>query len=491
MRTRASGPFAPLIVTLCAAGCGGGADPASGADARPNILFVSIDSLRADHLGCYGYERDTSPFIDSLAARGARFEHAVSTTSWTLPSHASMFTGLLGVTHGLVDNGLSLSEDHITLAELLAEGGYHTAGFYGGPYLHPTFGLGQGFEVYESCMTTTAADVGDRELRTTAMHPDGPSHADTTGPRTVERVRAWAETREESAEPYFLFVHLWDVHYDYMAPEEYTARFADPAYNGPADGRLMTNPAIREGMDPADLAHVLALYDAEIRFTDDVLKDILDDLEGRGMLENTLVVVTSDHGEEFFEHGMKGHNKTLFDEVLMVPMIVVWPGEIDPGRVLPDQVQIIDLLPTFAAAAQVPDDLPVQGVDLSPLLTGEEMTARDALSGLFIDGGSQRALRSNLRKVIRMNDAQSPVYFDLAEHPTEPFEAAIHERSPRGQDLRLAGETELRDAVRRAEELRHALGKRPPNQIRLSPEILADLQKLGYVGDRDPEEDGE
>ena len=481
-------------VTLCAlfaAGCGGGADSERGTGTQPNIVFVSIDSLRADHLGCYGYDKDTSPFLDSLAARGLRFENAVSTTSWTLPSHASMFTGLLGATHGLVDNGLSLSEDHITLAELLKSSGYHTAGFFGGPYLHPTFGLGQGFEVYESCMTTTAAEVDGEELRTSAMHPDGPSHADVTGPRTAERVRAWAETREGRDEPYLLFLHLWDVHYDYMAPEEYEAQFVDPAYAGPADGRLMANPAIRSDMAAADLAHVLALYDAEIRFTDDVLRGILEDLEQRGMLENTLVLVTSDHGEEFFEHGLKGHNKTLFDEVLRVPMIVAWDGELEAGRVLQDQVQLVDLLPTFAAVARVPETLPVQGVDLVPLFSGEPMPARDALSGLFIDGLTMRALRSNKRKVFRMRDDQPGLYIDLVKHPNESIDGAITPASPLEQQVdRRRGEKQLEEAVKRAAQLKRALGKRPPNQIELSPQMLEELRGLGYVGNEKPEEDG-
>ncbi len=482
--------LAPALSGLACLACTA-EEPAAPAR-QPNIVFVSIDSLRADHLGCYGYERDTSPFMDRLAATGVRFENAVSTTSWTLPSHASMFTGLYGETHGLVDNGLSLSADHLTLAELLGHRGYATAGFFGGPYLHPAFGLGQGFEVYESCMTTTPDSIGDAELRQGAMRPDQPSHADVTGPRTREEVRAWADGRGGDQRPYFLFLHLWDVHYDFIPPPEYARLFVDPDYAGPADGRLMSNDAIRLGMQQRDLQHVLDLYDAEIRFTDAVLEGILGDLTERGMLEDTLVVITSDHGEEFFEHGLKGHNKTLFDEVLRIPLIVSWEGQIAPGQVVEDQVQLVDLMPTFAGVAGLDSDLAVQGQDLTPLLTGGSMEPRDALSGLFIDGQSQRALRSNRRKVLSLADGQPAIFIDLIENPIESQDQAIFPHSPRGQTERKQGELELRASVQRARELRGALGKRPPNQIELSPSMQRVLDDLGYTGgDEDVPKDGD
>lgn len=302
----------------------------------PNMILISVDSLRPDHLGCYGYPKNTSPFIDSLAEGGLLFENALSTTSWTLPAHAALFTGLRDSVHGLYDNGKSLSEAHVTLAEALFGGGYQTAGFFGGPYLHPAFGLGQGFEVYGNCMSERPSSGSD--VREQARSGHSASHADRTGPRTREAIAAWAQQAAGSQRPYFLFIHLWDVHYDYIAPEEYVSLFASD-YEGPVDGQLMANPAIQEGMGDADRAYLMALYDAEIRFTDDVLRGIFEDLEARGMLENSLVVLTADHGEEFFEHGQKGHNKTLFDEVLRVPMIVSWKGKVLPGTRTDLQVQ--------------------------------------------------------------------------------------------------------------------------------------------------------
>lgn len=449
---------------------------------QPNLILVSIDSLRPDHLGCYGYERETSPFLDALAASGARFETAVSTTSWTLPSHVSLFTGLYGATHGVVDNGLSLSGDHVTLAEVLKGEGYETAGFFGGPYLHPTFGVAQGFDTYVSCMGATPGDASGDAIRDSAMAPDAPSHTDITGPRTRERVQAWAEARTTD-DPYFLFVHLWDVHYDFNPPAPYATLFADADYDGLADGRLMTNPAIRPGMAPADLAQVKALYDGEIRFTDFVLAGIIGDLRELGLLEDTVIVVTADHGEEFFEHGNKGHNKTLFDEVLRIPLVVVWPGEIEPGRVIEDQVQLVDLAPTLARLSGFAGDLPSQGADLAPLLTGSSMTPRDALSGLFIDGMTQRALRSNQRKVLSVQDGVPAAYVDLTENPNESFEGIVYPQTGHSQPKRRRGEAELKAAARRADELRSMLGRRPPNAIELPASMLAELRALGYLGE--------
>jgi arylsulfatase A-like enzyme len=225
---------------------------------RPNIVFVSIDSLRRDHVGCYGYGKATTPVIDALAADGVRFDSAVSTTSWTLPAHAAMFTGLYDSTHGLYDNGLRLAPEHATLAEQLAASGYHTAGFYSGPYLHPTFGLGDGFEVYTSCMTAVDAGAGDEHVRSESRAPAGKSHDDITGPRTVAEVTRWADQRPQDR-PYFLFVHMWDVHYDFIPPPPYDTRF-DPDYTGTLSGvDFMGNPAVNPQMAPRELEHLLAL----------------------------------------------------------------------------------------------------------------------------------------------------------------------------------------------------------------------------------------
>lgn len=442
----------------------------------PDLLLISIDSLRPDHLGCYGYGKPTSPFIDRLASEGLLFENALSTTSWTLPAHAALFTGLRDSVHGLYDNGLSLNAEHSTLAEVLKAAGYRTAGFYGGPYLHPVFGLGQGFETYVNCMSQP--DLGEGARRE-AMLPDSRSHLDVTGPRTRQAVADWAASTAQDARPYFLFVHLWDVHYDYTAPEEYVRLF-DEGYQGEVDGRLMSNPAIHGDMPKRDLERLLALYDAEIRFTDDVVRGLFEDLDGLGMLENTLVVLTADHGEEFFEHRQKGHNKSLYDEVLRVPLILHWPGKVPRGARTDLQVQLIDLMPTLIAMTKVKALGRMQGRDLSPAVAGRAMPQRDALAELLIDGQSYRALRSNERKVIEVQRGAPAFFADLRAHPREDLwirEGGQHDAQ--SEERRLRAQAELRAAIERSMEFGGAL---EAGELDLDDETEARLRELGYLG---------
>jgi len=249
-----AGPWLLIVLAhvVCALGAGCSDAATSNSKPRPNIIVVSVDSLRPDHLGCYGYGRSTSPTIDALAAGGVRFQSAVSTTSWTLPAHAAMFTGLYDSTHGLFDNGLRLAPEHATLAEELKKLGYSTAGFFAGPYLHPTFGFGDGFDVYTSCMTTTDASASDAEVRRDSHSREGKSHTDITGRRTVEAVTRWADS-EPKDRPYFLFVHMWDVHYDFIPPAPYDRMF-DPDYAGTFDGAdFMANPAVNAQMAPSNV----------------------------------------------------------------------------------------------------------------------------------------------------------------------------------------------------------------------------------------------
>lgn len=447
--------------------------------ARPNIVLVSIDSLRPDHLGCYGHPRPTSPEIDRLAAEGVRFESAVSTSSWTLPAHAALFTGLYDSSHGLFDNGLRLSPDHRTLAEELRAAGYHTAGFFGGPYLHPTFGLGDGFDVYRSCMTTVPDDTDDDTLRAESRSAAGKSHEDITGPRTLDNVKAWT-AEKPGDKPYFLFVHLWDVHYDFIPPAPYDRMF-DPDYKGALDGRdFMGSRDVHRGMARRDLEHLLALYDGEIRFTDEILKQLLGALREKGLLENTLVVLTADHGEEFFEHGSKGHQKTLYDEVVRIPLVMHWPGALEAGRTVPDQVRIVDVMPTLLAAAGVRELPTMAGRDLLPLAKGKSLAPTAALLELHADKRDFRALRTRELKVIRYgrtpDGKELPnVAHDLVRDPQERL--AVQEGTNSAHDEAFA---RLDRTLESAEALRAYLGAKA-TAADVDPELERKLRETGYL----------
>ncbi len=469
---RATGIAVCFAAALGAAGC---AKPKANPGA-PNIVFISIDSLRADHLGAYGYHKPTSPSIDALAAQGVRFQWAISTTSWTLPAHAAMFTGLYDSAHGLVDNGLSLAPAQRTLAEVLKDNGYQTAGFFGGPYLHPTFGVGQGFETYESCMASLETSASEAEVRQQSAQPLPPSHSDVTSPRTLAAATSWL-ARADRDRPFFLFVHWWDVHYDFLPPPELVELF-DPGYQGSITGaNFMENPAVRPGMNPRDLQHLLALYDAEIRFTDQHIGKLVDALRACGEWENTLFVLTADHGEEFFEHGHKGHQKSLFDEVVHVPLIMVWPGHIPPGTQVKDQVRSIDLMPTMLTAAGVTRRPRMQGRDLWPLVAGQELPFEPALLELLVDKRQYRGVRTGGFKVVRVDPRLAAAGFDLLNNPTEALDRQILEPDPRV----VSGAKLLVEETERARRMLAELGA-GAEEIELDPAMRERLESLGYLG---------
>jgi arylsulfatase A-like enzyme len=423
MRTRMTSPTPILrraLSVACAVtiiACTG--TPTSDAPQQPpNIVLVSIDSLRADHLGAYGYEKPTSPFIDRLAKEGIAFESAISSTSWTLPAHAALFTGLADSAHSTLTPKSRLSDDYETLAEILGEHGYTTLALYSGPFLHPDFGLDQGFDRYIDC---TSLDLESRDPRKS----HAASHRDITNPVLLSKARD--EFDALGPEPYFLFLHMWDVHYDLIPPKKYRGMF-DKSYSGSFDGRdFRHEPGFKVGMDKADFAHVLALYDAEIRYTDDTLAKILGLLEQVGKLENTMIVITSDHGDEFLEHGGKGHRHSLFQEVIHIPLVFWMPGRVSEARIAVP-VSITDIAPTLLDLAGARPIRHVMGRSLLPALTGAELSPRPVLSELVAPprAPNMSAVLQGSGKLIVDHTRNTATYYDLSIDPDElvPLPAA-------------------------------------------------------------------
>ena len=389
---------------------------------RPNVLLVSIDSLRADHVGAYGYARETSPAIDTLARDGALFESAISSAPWTVPAHMTLLTGLPPEVHDVVTVRQKLSPDAVTLAEVLQGAGYATAAFVSGPTVMAHYGFGQGFASYDESMVERRPKLGG---------------AAVSSPGLVDLVGGWLDrwSAVETREPFFVFLHMWDVHYDYVPPPEYVERF-DPGYRGNLDARRFeTNDTISRGMDPRDLQHLIALYDGEIRFTDDHLARLFAKLRALGVLDDTIVVVTSDHGEEFFEHGSKGHAKTLYDEVLRVPLVVRYPRRVAPSQRVTQQVRLMDVAPTILGLAGVtaPEGFGARDVapenrfaDLSPYLAGRASPPFPVLPAFSSNrwlSGRQNSARTVQAKLIRyeppLPNRAGVEVFDLALDPEE------------------------------------------------------------------------
>lgn len=475
---------------LLASACG------SDAPSHPNVLVISVDSLRMDHVSAYGYKptyaphERTMPTVDRLAREGALFTNAITTTSWTLPSHMALFTGLNDRLHGVVDNAKSLDPALQTLAEALQANGYRTGGFFTGPNLHPAFGFDHGFDVYEDA---TDSELPEELFARTTDDLNGllevhvQSHSGITSPALTERGLAWLDEAADSGEPFFLFMHYWDPHYNYEAPQEYRDRF-DPHYDGPVDAeKFIYAYNIRT---PRDVQHVRAMYDAEIRYTDDHIAKLIARLDALGLTDDTIIVFTADHGEEFYEHGKKGHQRNFFSESVRIPLVIRYPHRIDPGTVVTPIVRIQDIMPTVLELTDTGVPAYATGASLLPLMEGAEegpgpqlleldLPRRDMhLSGLrdenmlvVWDHVEQKGEYYDLR--VDMRELQPVVFDDLTTNdklPVRMLREALVEQELLARELpRTAGHAELEV---------------------LPPELVADLESAGYLGALEEQADG-
>jgi arylsulfatase A-like enzyme len=443
--------------------------PAGCAERRspPLVLVISIDSLRADHVGAYGYPKPTTPRIDALARAGTRFERALSSSSWTLPAHVALLTGVADSVHGVVEESLSLGPGLPTLAERLKARGFATAAVVSGPYLHPRFGLARGFDQYFNCMGFLDDAFEPLPVAGTNIHLD--SHGDITSPCVVRRSLEWLGRQRDR--PAFLFVHFWDVHYDYKPPPGYAERF-EAAYPGRLDpSRFEFNESIHKGMPARDLEHLIALYDGEVAYTDEHVGRLLDGAAELGRRE-PLVALTSDHGDAFFEHGEKGHQKDLHAEVVRVPLVFAGPG-IPAGARRPGPAHITDVAPTLvellglrAPAARAPGD----GWSLAAALRDPAaLKGRRLASELHVGPGRGAALETLDWKVVRRFDPERAVLYQLANDSAEQKPLAA---SP---DMLSELDRWRRDAIRRGSALGAREVGRPTDALREK------LRSLGYV----------
>ncbi|MEM7136562.1 MAG: sulfatase-like hydrolase/transferase [Myxococcota bacterium] len=289
----------------------------------PNVLLITVDTLRADHLGCYGYERARTPNTDRLADEGVRVVHAIAPTPITLPSHTSIMTGLEPPAHGVRGNGAFRVPDSVTtLAETLKAEGYRTQAFVSADVLHRRFNLNQGFDGYDDDLWSEEKDSGLRMWQ-------------RSGERTMDRVLQWfaARTESPSRAPFFVWVHLFDPHAPYEAPE--------------ADAKLAATP-----------------YDGEIASVDRQIGRLVDALKEDGVLDETILVFTSDHGESLGEHEEATHAMFIYESTQHVPLIFRYPRKLDAGKVYEGPARSVDIVPTILSlAGKKPRE--TQGADLS------------------------------------------------------------------------------------------------------------------------------
>lgn len=420
---------------------------------RPNVILISVDTLRADHLGCYGYGPETSPVIDGLAQRAVLFEEVVAASPWTLPSHVSMVTSLYPASHGCsLVGGAKLQRRITTLAEILRNGGYRTRAITTILYLTQIYGFEQGFE--------SLLALGNR----------------APAERVTDEAIEWLKGHREDR--FFLFLHFYDPHTDYTPPPGYVERF-DPDYTGPIDGTVPNLLEHQEEMTQEDLANLVARYDGEIAYVDHELGRLFDQIREMGLSENSLIVLTSDHGEEFREHGSFGHGFTLYDEQLLVPLLISWPGRLREGHRAKETVQLIDIVPTILDLIGL-GDLPgsLEGVTLMRHCTGSEPVSalpRDAFSQTQL--GEKELYSDRVQGAKAIFDATSDDWelYNLVSDPGETTNLAATD-----PERLSAFSSRLDPYIEHARRVRER-SQREADKVELDEESVETLKSLGYI----------
>ncbi len=441
--------------------------------AKPSFVLVVLDTVRADHTSAYGYHRDTTPSLARLSARGVRFERAYATGHWSLPSHASLFTGLLASRHGAHSEHLALDSHHPTLAEVLARHGYETANFTGNAWIGPGIGMTRGFQRNHESWRSYHVDImllGSRVYRA-LLAPDW----DKGGAESIAGIRRWLSERD-ATRPYFLFVNIYEPHAPYQhVPRAFRRRYTDPDLSLRAleaiGTRVMTATQNGNPLSADDAAIGVDLLDGAIAASDALLGEIL------GLVgDDPIVVVISDHGELFGEHTLFGHSNTLYEPLIRVPMVIAG-GALPGGLVVEEVVSLVDMMPTLLSVAGI--DVPaVDGIDLRPLLREGGMLERRLVRAEqfskdtrklgwahhrpakvdYLHARKQAVVSRNLKRIIAADGSDSG--FDLRADPGEerPF---------------LGQETNLRAWVPEPEA-----GRTPPA---LDPVQSKMLEVLGYL----------
>jgi arylsulfatase A-like enzyme len=399
---------AALIAGLIflAAGCG--------REQRPNVLIITIDTLRADHLGCYGYSRPTSPRIDAFAGEAALFANAFSQSSQTLPSHTAIMVGTNPRTNKVISHESFLEADLTTLAEMLKSRGYVTGAFISSHALDSKYSLNQGFDTYWEVQNEFS--IQERQLQKSQERC-----------ATTEAALEWLE--RNSGSEFFLWIHWFDPHRPYDPPPRYLDQFAG-GYKGMAGSDpdfIMRVWQEKIALTPEDVAYLVGCYDGEVAFTDAQVGRIIDDLGSRGLLDNTIVVITADHGEILYEHEYYfGHDIGLYDECIHVPLIIRAPDEESRGIRVGPMVQTLDIMPTVLDLLGLERPSYLEGKSLVSLLGGsEEAPARYAFSETFPFPEKcppRHAVRTSSTKLIWQEaggDSITRLFYDLETDPGE------------------------------------------------------------------------
>jgi arylsulfatase A-like enzyme len=437
------------------------------------VILITIDTLRRDALSCYGGDNAT-PNLDALAENGVVFDNALSAAPWTLPALASIVTGLAPAAHTAVVHGSTLPESLITLAEYLQRDGYHTGAIGYNPYLASSRRMNQGFSSYETYPRPPVARSIASAVLSRVMPRFYLSEAST--PDIADMSIQWVtENRERD---FFFWSHYFDPHGPWEPPLEYRPALDPPPGMGYRFEGVKEARAGMKAAQPFQRDWLRHLYNGEVRYVDAAVGRFLDALKGLGIYDEALIVVTSDHGEEFWEHGNLGHGQSLYNELLGVPLIVKLPRGAGEVRV-PEMVPTQALLATILDLCGVPYESPDPNVSsLRPLIeeSAEEFEVRPVFSGALAFYEDQEAVTFDRTKYIRALHSLEEQLYDLQTDPGER-DNLIADAPNRAQKAR--GLLDDHDSL--ASELRSRFDVLQSENLELDAETIRRLKALGYL----------
>jgi arylsulfatase A-like enzyme len=424
---------------------------------RPNLLLITVDTLRADHLLPYGYDRATTPFLAEFAGRSVLFTDAIGQCGTTPQSLSSLMTGLFPYTDGILHRHggfFYLKRQNTTLAGILSENGYRTHAITASLQSSIATGMELGFGSFDG------VDVV-RERKKIRRRKAG---------EMADLAIAWLQARGGADSPYFLWLHFLDPHHPYRAPPEYRDLFSElePPTEGETrhyrfDAKRSRNYPLSDG----ELLRLIISYDRELRYLDDSLRRLFAEI-GDGALDDTAVIFTADHGEGLGNHGIVGHNE-LYQTILRVPLMIRRPGETQPGRTVDLPVMLVDIVPTALDLLGIAVDLPLRGRSLKPWLD-DGLPAKLENRFRLAEYEMQALYRGDFKLIVRESDREA---YDVGRDPYEAED--LGSRMPGVQMELLARAAELKSAPL------GPAGEAPPSGPDVTPAMLRELRALGYL----------